>query len=251
MNKKETIIKILTIFMGSFGVSLLPIAIVLSAFLPLEKALDIMKMIFNLFIGLGLLYVTLLIVISIVISIKGDSSLFHPDKAEPDRFSFPTPSYNLFLANLLPKLSANGYQKHTTVAISDGCEIAIFFGSARFSHLDCFVLIHSQEFLAEWENPIQDTLSQEIHQLFGRELFTPHINIIFLFCSDRSSADYQNLFNLNTQQYPQLSQFFAGVVFEEETLYIARQVDGFAPLKYKKLRKKFLKMIDLPNLTGD
>ena len=50
---------------------------------------------------------------------------------------------------------------------------------------------------------------------------------------------------------PQLSQFFAGVVFEEKTLYIARQVDGFAPLKYKKLREKFLKMIDLPTPASD
>ena len=246
MNKKATTIKVMIVIILVLGALMLPGAILVAKYLPANIAAAVYQIFLILFLGYGL---TFLILSGIFLS--QDPHLLRPAHAKPDHFPIPFSTYESFLANLLPKLSANGYQKHTTVAISDGCEITIFFGSARFSHLDCFVLIHSQEFLAEWENPIQEALSQEIHQLFSKKILIPSINLTALFCLDHSSADFRKRINHNTQQYRQFSQFFAGFVFEEETLYIARQVDGFAPLKYKKLRKKFLKMIDLPTPASD
>ena len=73
--------------------------------------------------------------------------------------------------------------------------------------------------------------------------------MISVFCVDRITPDFQKLVNSNVQQGLKNVRLPIGVSFGGKNIYIAKQKDGFAITKYKRLRKEFIDIINLQNIN--
>lgn len=69
--------------------------------------------------------------------------------------------------------------------------------------------------------------------------------MISVFCVDRITPAFQKLVNSNVQQGLKNSRLPVGVSLGGKNIYIARQKDGFAITKYKRLRKEFIDIMHL------
>lgn len=88
---------------------------------------------------------------------------------------------------------------------------------------------------------VLDKFIQDYH-LVGREVA---LKIIEFISMERVTPDFQKLVNSNIDQRYNLYYLPCGVSWGSNTLYIAKQKDGFAITKYKKLRKQLLGILEL------
>ena len=73
--------------------------------------------------------------------------------------------------------------------------------------------------------------------------------MISVVCVDRITPDFQKLVNSNVQQGFKNGRLPVGVSFGGKNIYIARQKDGFAITKHKRLRREFIDIMDLQNIN--
>ena len=104
----------------------------------------------------------------------------------------------------------------------------------------------------------QEELKEEIYQEFKENYFeefgnyliesrkvnpNKNINVFYVICVDKSSKYFTSYTERNVYQYYKRYNLPVGVSFKTNKIYIASQIEGFAPLKYRKLRKMFMKYI--------
>lgn len=119
----------------------------------------------------------------------------------------------------------------------------------RHLALDCFAVFSLSELTEEAGNVGNDAITLSLLHHYGydcAERITDHVNMTVLFCVDRVTPAFQKLMNGNIRQGFKNSRLPIGISFGSNTVYIARQKDGYAIMEYKRLRKEFLAAMDLP-----
>ena len=94
-----------------------------------------------------------------------------------------------------------------------------------------------------------ESITNILKAYYGCETITDTINMISVFCVDRITPDFQKLVNSNVQQGFKNGRLPVGVSFGGKNIYIAKQKDGFAITKYKRLRREFFDIMDLQNIN--
>ena len=82
-----------------------------------------------------------------------------------------------------------------------------------------------------------------LNEYYNEKIITDKINMISVFCVDRITPTLQKLLNSNIQQGYKNGRLPVAISFGGKNIYIAKQKDGFAITKYKRLRKQFLKIL--------
>lgn len=147
-----------------------------------------------------------------------------------------------FLQSVLIK---NQYQSHESVLLNNQGRMLLFTGKKKLWELNCFAVIRIQELTDDILEQANDEVTKFLVGYYGTERITDWISMIVLVYVDRITPPFQRFVNNNVQQGFKNYRLPVGVSFGGKTLYIAKQKDGFASTKYKKLRKDFLEMLDI------
>ena len=230
---KEIIIKINTVVSLVF-MSLIPGSVIYAWFLS-ERTF---KIVFYTVLALSAVTGITLMILLAVFGLKQK-----PVKA--DSFPFPYKSFDELAEFLYSVLNKNRYQSHEPILLRDQCDMFIFTRKKKIWELDCFVVIRVSELTDDILEQANDKITEFLIGYYGKEHITDHISMITLVCVDRITSPFQKFVNSNTQQGLKNYRLLTGVSFGGKKLYVAKQEDGFAIRKYKKLKKNFLNMLNI------
>lgn len=162
-----------------------------------------------------------------------------------DSFPFPYNSFDELAEFLYSVLNKSQYQSYEPILLRDRCDMFIFTRKRKIWELDCFVVIRVSELTDNILEQANDKITEFFIGYYGKDHITDQISMITLVCVDRITSPFQKFVNSNIQQSLKNYRLLTGVSFGGKKLYIAKQKDGFAIRKYKKLKKNFLNMLNI------
>lgn len=162
-----------------------------------------------------------------------------------DRIPLPYNSFEEMVEFLQSVLSKNQYQSHELFLLNDQGSMLLFTRKKKLWELNCLAVIRIPELTDELLEQANNKITEFFVGYYGKERITDWISMIALVCVDRITPPFQKFVNSNVQQGLKNYRLPMGMSFGGKTLYIAKQKDGFAITKYKKLRKDFLDMLDI------
>lgn len=155
-----------------------------------------------------------------------------------DRLHLTVADYESLKTYLKIALLTDGYCEVNCAAIDEEKEICLFAKKCGF-HIHAFALIRVPELTESDNDTINETITAFLQQYCRKKTITDTVSMIGLFCVNRVSPYFRKLMNTNLEQGLKNRRFFVGVSFGSNTLYVAKQKDGFAPAEYRRLRKEF------------
>lgn len=237
---KELILKTLLIIGMILMFMVFPGSIFWSMLIPSEEvATVVFNIIFFTMLGVGILFIILLPIFG---GLKQK-----PVKAEKVPLVFA--SYNEFLDFLQMRLLQKEYQLQKNVPISPDGDVTVYLRTPKNWTLACFTIIRVPELSDELLNSANESITNILNKYYGCKTITDTINMISVFCVDRITPAFQKLVNSNVQQGFKSGRFPVGVSLGRKNIYIAKQKDGFAITKYKRLRREFIDIMDLQNIN--
>lgn len=231
---KDLILKTLLVIDAVLLFMIFPGVIIISFFVPNQETFDIIfNMIIVSFFSLGVLFIILFFAFG---GLKQKSV-----KAEKVPLVFA--SYNDFLDFLQKRLVQKEYQMQKNVPILANGDVTVYLRTPKNRTLACFTIIRVPELSDELLDNANESITNILNAYYGCETITDTINMISVFCVDRITPTFQKLVNSNVQQGFKNGRLPVGVSFGGKSIYIAKQKDGFAITKYKRLRKEFIDII--------
>ena len=237
---KDLILKTLLVIGMILMLLVFPGSIFWTMLIPNEEdALIVFNIIFFTMLGVGVLFMILL---PIFVGLKQKSV-----KAEKVPLVFV--SYNEFLDFLQRRLLQKEYQMQKIVPVSPNGDVTVYLRIPKNWTLACFTIIRVPELSDELLDSANESITNILNAYYGCETITDTINMISVFCVDRITPAFQKLVNSNVQQGFKNARLLVGVSLGGKNIYIAKQKDGFAITKYKRLRKEFIDIMDLQNIN--
>lgn len=237
---KELILKTLLIIGMILMFMVFPGSIFWSMLIPSEEvATVVFNIIFFTMLGVGILFIILLPIFG---GLKQK-----PVKAEKVPLVFA--SYNEFLDFLQMRLLQKEYQLQKNVPISPDGDVTVYLRTPKNWTLACFTIIRVPELSDELLDSANESITNILNKYYGCKTITDTINMISVFCVDRITPAFQKLVNSNVQQGFKNGRLPVGVSLGGKNIYIAKQKDGFAITKYKRLRREFIDIMDLQNIN--
>ena len=237
---KELILKTLLVIGMVLLFMLFPGCIFLSMLIPSPEAVNtVLNIIIFAFFGVGILFMVLLPIFGRLRQ--------KPVKAEKASLAFAT--YNEFMDFTHKRLLQKGYKMQKNVFCSPNGKITLYLRQQKNRTLECFAIIRVPELSDELLDNANESITDILNEYYGSETITDTINMISVFCVDRITPAFHKLVNGNLQQVLKNGRFIVGVSFGGKNIYMARQKDGFAITKYKRLRLEFIDIMNLQNIN--
>lgn len=237
---KDLILKTLLVIGIVLLFIIFPGGIIISFLVPCQETFDIIiNTIIVSFFFIGVLFIILLFVFG---GLKQK-----PVKAEKVPLVFA--SYNDFLYFLQRRLVQKEYKMQKKSPISPDGDVTVYLRIQRNWTLACFTIIRVPELSDELLDNANESITNILNAYYGCETITDTINMISVFCVDRITPTFQKLVNSNVQQGFKNGRLPVGISFGGKNIYIAKQKDGFAITKYKRLRKEFIDIINTGNCS--
>lgn len=163
-----------------------------------------------------------------------------------DRVPLPYASFEELTEFLQSALDKRQYQGSEQMSLNEHDSIRMFT-RRKLWKLDCFSIIRCSELSEELLELANDKITEFLIGYYGTERIIDWVDMITLVCVDRITPPFQKFVNSNMQQGFKNARLSVGASFGGKTLYIAKQKDGFAIAKYKKLKKEFFAVMDIPH----
>ena len=235
---KELILKTLLVIGMILILLICPGSILLSILIKNETVLNlVIYAIIFAFFGSGFLFMILLPIFG---GLKQK-----PVKAEKVPLVFA--SYNELLDFLNERLVQKEYKTQKVTPILPEGEITVYVKPVKIWTLSCFTIIRVPELSDELLDSANESITNILTEYYGGKAITDTVNMITVFCVDRITPAFQKLVNGNVQQGLKNGRLPVGISFGGKNIYIAKQKDGFAIAKYKRLRKEFIDIMELKN----
>lgn len=164
-----------------------------------------------------------------------------PQKAERIHSTFS--DYHELVIHFESSLRKLDFQQENAVSLNEQCDMLVFVRK-RFWSLDCVVLIKVEELTENMLNLTNEKFIEFYSSYSKVNRMSEMIYFIPVICVDRITPPFREFINNNIKQELNKYKLPVGVSFGSNTIYIAKQKDGFAITKYKKLRKQFLEIIN-------
>ena len=234
---KEIILKVL-IVIGFVLMCLDVFGIVLLSFLvSYETLMRIFTILFVAMCSVGILFMILLPIFG---GLKQKTV-----KAEKLPVLFA--SYSDFWDFLQTQLLQKGYQIQGTESISKDADVTVCIKPSKQWTLTCVTVVRVLALSKELIEDANESITNILGEYYGGKTITASINMISVFCVDRITPSFQKLMNSNMQQGFKNGRLVVGLSFGGKNMYIAKQKEGFAITKYKRLKKEFLNIIGVQN----
>ncbi len=179
--------------------------------------------------------------VTIVLMCKID---IKPIKAKSKKYQIKYESYKEFKCKLYERLYNEGYSNFEEFKTNN---YSINYALKKTIFNDYVIAILKQEELAE---EIYQEFKENYFEKFGNYLIeskrvnpNKNINVIYIICVDKSNKYFTNYTERNVYQYYKRYNLPVGVSFKTNKIYIASQIEGFAPLRYKRLKNMFKRYV--------
>lgn len=172
-----------------------------------------------------------------------------PPKVKADKVESQFEDFDQLLKYLRNTLLKRKYVESTEKKTSNSGEVVVFSKEQKIKRtLECFTIIRVPELSDELVDETNDKITEILTENYGKKIFGYfgyNVDMITMFCVDHITPSFKKIVNSNLEQGIKNGRMVAGVVFDEKNIYIAKQKDGFAIAKYKKLRKEFMNVMNL------
>jgi len=179
----------------------------------------------------------------IVFSFLGGEIKQKPIKAE--KFKLSCDEFDELKVFLEKSLSQKEYALKKEVSSDEKSSVTVYARNNRVAWLECFSLIHVDEWTYEIEDLIDHELEKLVEEYCNEGTRYRKISMMIVICVNRITPVFQKLVNGNIQQGLNQFRLPVGISFGGKQIYIAKQKDGFAVMQYKKLRKEFLDIMGI------
>ena len=136
-----------------------------------------------------------------------------------------------------------GYVKQEMIEEAEDVKMQIYANDRMGSGY--FVILNR---ISQMEDDTLDVLD-EIFDKFITEYYGSKsplaVHLTIVMCVDRVTPQFYKFVDNNIHNDLKLFQLPAGISYGGKQIYIAKQKDGYAVLKYKKMRKEFLELLDI------
>lgn len=239
---KELVLKIVIVLGCLFGILFIVLPF-FSLFFPYDPDLEVPfpQPIYTLWITDMILFFScggLIVVLTIVFKIKPQ-----PVKAEKMPLAFE--DYNSLLDFIQNSAKLNGYKRQQVIPFISNGAVIVFVRPSGLWKLDCIALFRVNELTDEILDKANNAITKSLCGYYGKETITDTISMITIVCVNRITPAFQKLVNSNIEQGFKNFRLPVGISFGGKQIYIAKQKDGFAITKYKKLRKEFLNIMHI------
>ena len=157
-----------------------------------------------------------------------------------DKFPLAFCSYDDLMNQLRESLLQNGYREQ-----SSSPEVTLYVKPVWLSTLECFAIIRVAELSDELLNTMNDRITEILTEYYHGKRITDTVNMISVICVDRITPAFRKLLNSPAQQGLKNGRLPVGVSFGGKNVYVAKQTDGFAIGKYKRMRKQLFSLMNL------
>ncbi|MDE6752386.1 MAG: hypothetical protein K2J59_06440 [Eubacterium sp.] len=164
---------------------------------------------------------------------------------KPDKFPLGFNDFCLLERFFIESLSSGKYIQQPEVPFEPNGKTVVFIRPGGSWKIDCVALIRVKELNDEILNNANDSITEALYNYYGKREITDTVSMISVICVDRITPAFQKLMNSNVKQGFKNFRLPVGISFGGKQIYIANQKDGFAIAKYKKLRKEFMKIMNL------
>ena len=166
-----------------------------------------------------------------------------PVKAE--KIPLPLQTFEEFSAFFASALEGKGYVKQQTLPIAEEETVTLYIKSGGLWVLNCVAVIRVADLTEENLEQANEKITEILTAYYHGKVITDTVNMLSVFCVDRITPVFQKLVNSNVQQGVKNGRLTVGISFGGKSIYIAKQSDGFAIAKHKRLRKEFLTLMKL------
>ena len=154
--------------------------------------------------------------------------------------------FNQLLEYIRTSLFEREYIEQKVRKIPNNGEVILFLKKNKIGRLvECFTIIRVPELSEEIIDIAENKITEILTENYGKKIFFYYVDMITMFCVDHITPSFKEIVNSNMQQGIKNGRMVAGISFDGKYIYIANQKDGYAIAKYKKLRKKFIKIMNL------
>lgn len=169
-----------------------------------------------------------------------------PVKAEKMAVSFN--DYDSLAKHIQNSAESNGYTQQSRVTFcGDGILVTYIKPNGLWKE-SCIALVRVAELTEDNSDCANDAITESLKAYYRKEKITNTVDMITIICVDCITPTFQKLVNGNIQQGFKNGRLLVGISFGGKKIYIAKQEDGFAISKYKKLRREFIDLMDLHNI---
>ncbi len=159
-------------------------------------------------------------------------------------------SYYELISYLQASLYQKGYYLQKSLFPFPDGQISVYIKQTKLSVLDCFTIIRVPELSEDILKVANDSVTNILSEYYGNKKIRDTVNMISLFCVDRITPSFKKLINCNINQGLKNGRLVVGISLGGGNAYIAKQVDGFAIVKYRRMRRILVDIMGL-NKTDD
>ena len=173
------------------------------------------------------------------------------EKNTPEKIPLSFETYELLKNFLNQTLEEYGFEARQTYLISPFEEVRVYIKSPKLGMTDCLSLIRVPELSEENLSMANEKITETLKLHYNEKIIFNNINMISVFCVDRITPAFRKLLNSTVCQGLKNGRLVVGISFGGKNIYISRPNDGFAIVRYKKLRNFFLEVMNFKNSTED
>ena len=232
---KEIVLKALIVFGMLCLFTLFPGGILLAFLVPNPNTLSVIlyTALFAM-IATGVLFVILQLIFGGI----------NPRTEKPEKIALKVGAYDEFSSNLETTLLNAGYSKTGVYPVMQDGSVMLYSKLGGADTLDCFSIIRIAELTEEAIEAANVALTDVFTRDSNGKRITKTVNMISVFCVDRITQSFNGMINGNVEQGLKNGRLPVGISFGGKNVYIGKQRDGFAILKYRRLRKEFLALME-------
>lgn len=188
------------------------------------------------------IFLWLLTLVSCIVMIFFLSSFRLPENSTPEKMTLSFESYGLFKDFLNKALENRGFRRQM-LSIPSLEEVSVYIKPRTIWVTDCFSIIRFLELSEENLRDSNQQITEMLKLHFDEKEIQNTVNMISVFCVDRITPTFRKMLSSNMRQGLKNGRLVVGVSFGGKKIYIARQKNGFAITRYRKLRNLFLDVI--------
>lgn len=130
-----------------------------------------------------------------------------------------------------------------TVPISTYRELTLYIKRSLSLELNCYAILYAPELTDAYIKNSNDCITDILTDYYGGYIKFGTVNMMSVFCIDETNTDFEKFINGNVRQGSRNGRLIVGVSFDEKKIYISKQVDDYGILRYKYMKKSFIKFL--------
>ena len=203
----------------------------------LGKTIEEIEPIWMADMGLGMIWLVVFFLLTLFLKIT-------PEPVAAEKRELPFDDFETLLAHFDAAAAECDYERQPEHPCEDDARVIVFVRSSGLSEIDSLAFLRVAELTDEAIEAANETITETLLDYYGTDRITDTVNMITVVCVDRITPPFRTYVNRGAEQGPKNGCLPVGVSFGGTGLYIARQKDGYAIRKYKRLRKEFLTLLE-------